>query len=133
MTIQPYNRDNWNVLIQAFRHFITARRDYSRQHRELADNQLKKRLDAIAHNTKQHRALNPHIIGNGAYTKTGIYLLDGKPRPARPAINLDTHSNGMQINWGYSGKPGYRVPIKLIVPEQPEHIRLQLKIMEAAA
>ena len=96
--IQPYDCSKWERVYCAFLDFLSNRLAYSRQHKALADNRIRERETEIAKYTAEYRSLNPHLLGSGAYTHTGIRLLNGAARPDK-VVSLSHHANGVPIQW----------------------------------
>lgn len=132
MTITPYNREQWDAVLSAFRHFLDNRLEYSRKHRQHAIDAMAKRQDAIRQYQADMKALNPERHST-RYLNIPLPMRHGQPVVER-TYSLTHYANGVPISWRQFPAPDtYRVPVRLMAePEQPDHIRLQLEIMNAA-
>lgn len=134
MTITPYDGSSRERVYSAFLHFLHNRLEYSRKRKLEADTAIQSRQDAIRAYKVEMKRFNGHLSGTGDYTKSGLPMRNGQPAQER-TLNLKTHVTGIPIEWRVFVLPECEAETVRIIeaPAQPEHIRIQLEIMQAAA
>lgn len=102
--ITPYDRHSWEAVQSAFCEYLSRHKTHAIQVRQSASNQTAKTLDALETYRQEYKQYNPHLLGNGNYTNTGICLMNPDERSIG-IVSLDYHANGVPIRWGKYGKP----------------------------
>lgn len=96
--IEPYNRASWERVLCAFSEYLCKMSDYSKAKREHAENELKARQIECQKIGMEHKRMNGHLRGIGAYSLNRLPMRNGAPKDERQ-INMTHHSNGQPILW----------------------------------